>query len=72
MSTGFDEWCWGQNVFYAGFGFTNWINDVCMDPMVDKTGKVNFVSDDDGYRVSDEPTRKKATLVQRGSRWTRC
>ena len=20
MSTGFDQWCWGQNVFYAGFG----------------------------------------------------
>ena len=31
MSTGFDQWCWGQNVFYAGFGFTNWINDVCND-----------------------------------------
>lgn len=23
MSTGFDEWCWGQNIFYAGSGFTN-------------------------------------------------
>lgn len=23
MSTGFDQWCWGQNIFYAGFGFTN-------------------------------------------------
>ena len=52
MSTGFDEWCWGQNVFYAGFGFTNWINDVCMDLVVDKDGKVNFVSDDDGYRAA--------------------
>ncbi len=52
MSTGFDEWCWGQNVFYAGFGFTNWINDVCMDLVVDKTNKVNFVSDDDGYRAA--------------------
>ena len=32
MSTGFDQWCWGQNVFYAGFGFTNWPNDVrCCD-----------------------------------------
>lgn len=28
MSTGFDQWCWGQNIFYAGFGFTNWPNDV--------------------------------------------
>ncbi|MBQ9210236.1 MAG: extracellular solute-binding protein [Clostridia bacterium] len=52
MSTGFDEWCWGQNVFYAGFGFTNWINDVCMDLVVDKDGKVNFVSDDDNYRAA--------------------
>ena len=31
MSTGFDQWCWGQNIFYAGFGFTNWPNDVCND-----------------------------------------
>ena len=27
MTTGFDEWCWGQNIFYSGFGFTNWPND---------------------------------------------
>ena len=52
MSTGFDEWCWGQNIFYAGFGFTNWPNDVCMDLMVGADGKVNFVSDDDGYRAA--------------------
>ena len=52
MSTGFDQWCWGQNVFYAGFGFTNWPNDVCMDLVVDKDNKVNFVSDDDGYRAA--------------------
>ena len=52
MSTGFDQWCWGQNIFYAGFGFTNWPNDVCMDLTVDKTGKVNFVSDDDNYRAA--------------------
>ncbi len=52
MSTGFDEWCWGQNVFYAGFGFTNWINDVCMDLVVDQNGTVNFVSDDDNYRAA--------------------
>ena len=52
MSTGFDEWCWGQNVFYAGFGFTNWINDVCMDLVVNKDGVVNFVSDDDNYRAA--------------------
>ena len=52
MSTGFDQWCWGQNVFYAGFGFTNWPNDVCMDLVVDKDNKVNFVSDDDNYRAA--------------------
>ena len=50
MSTGFDQWCWGQNIFYAGFGFTNWINDVCNDLVLDKDGKANFVCDDDGYR----------------------
>lgn len=50
MSTGFDEWCWGQNIFYAGFGFTNWINDVCNDLILNPDGKVNFVCDDDSYR----------------------
>ena len=50
MSTGFDEWCWGQNIFYAGFGFTNWINDVCDDLVIDENGKANFVCDDDAYR----------------------
>lgn len=50
MSTGYDKWCWGQNIFYAGFGFTNWINDVCADLVLMPDGKVNFVSDDDGYR----------------------
>ena len=52
MSTGFDQWCWGQNVFYAGFGFTNWPNDICMDLTVNKDGVVNFVCDDDGYRAA--------------------
>ncbi len=50
MSTGYDQWCWGQNVFYAGFGFTNWINDVCNDLVLQKDGKVNFVCDDENYR----------------------
>ena len=50
MSTGFDQWCWGQNIFYAGFGFTNWINDVCDDLVLQDDGKVNFVCDDDNYR----------------------
>jgi len=52
MCTGFDQWCWGQNIFYAGFGFTNWINDVCNDLVLDKSGKVNFVCDDDNYRAA--------------------
>ena len=50
MSTGFDQWCWGQNIFYAGFGFTNWINDVINDLVLTPDGTVNFVCDDDGYR----------------------
>lgn len=50
MSTGFDQWCWGQNVFYAGFGFTNWPNDVCNDLVLNDDGTVDFVSTWDGYR----------------------
>lgn len=50
MSTGFDQWCWGQNVFYAGFGFTNWPNDVCNDLVLNDDGTVEFVSVWDGYR----------------------
>ncbi|MBR6027915.1 MAG: extracellular solute-binding protein [Clostridia bacterium] len=52
MSTGFDQWCWGQNIFYAGFGFTNWPNDVCMDMVLTPEGKVNFLCDDDNYRAA--------------------
>ena len=50
MSTGYDQWCWGQNIFYAGFGFTNWINDVINDLVLQPDGTVNFVCDDDNYR----------------------
>ncbi len=50
MSTGFDQWCWGQNIFYAGFGFTNWINDVCNDLVLGDDGKVDFVCAKDEYR----------------------
>lgn len=50
MSTGFDQWCWGQNIFYAGFGFTNWPNDVCNDLVLQADGKVEFVSATDKYR----------------------
>ena len=50
MSTGFDEWCWGQSIFYAGFGFTNWPNDVCNDLVLQKDGKCRFVCAEDNYR----------------------
>ncbi len=50
MSTGFDQWCWGQNIFYAGFGFTNWPNDVINDLVLGDDGKVSFVCADQKYR----------------------
>jgi putative aldouronate transport system substrate-binding protein len=50
MSTGFDQWCWGQNIFYAGFGFTNWPNDVCNDLVLNDDGTVEFVCASDNYR----------------------
>ena len=50
MSTGFDEWCWGQNIFYAGFGFTNWPNDVCKDLVLRDDKTVDFVCISDEYR----------------------
>lgn len=50
MSTGFDQWCWGQNIFYSGFGFTNWPNDVINDLVLNSNGKVDFVCASDNYR----------------------
>lgn len=50
MSTGFDQWCWGQNIFYAGFGFTNWPNDVCNDLVLNADGSVEFMCVTDEYR----------------------
>lgn len=50
MSTGFDQWCWGQNIFYAGFGFTNWPNDVCNDLVLREDGTVEFICASDQYR----------------------
>lgn len=50
MSTGFDQWCWGQNIFYAGFGFTNWPNDVINDLVLNPDGKTEFVCASDNYR----------------------
>ena len=49
MSFGFDEWCWGQNIFYAPFGLTNW-SDVCMDLRLTKDGEVVFDCVSDEYR----------------------
>lgn len=54
LSFGIDQWCWGQNIYYAGFGFTNWTNDVCADLLLQPDGTVNFVSDDDNYRAALE------------------
>lgn len=50
MSIGFDQWCWGQNIFYAGFGFTNWPNDVINDLVLNDDGTVEFVCADEKYR----------------------
>ncbi len=50
MSTGFDQWSWGQNIFYAGFGFTNWPNDVCGDLVLNSGGTVSFECASDRYR----------------------
>lgn len=50
MSTGYDQWCWGQEIFYAGFGFTNFTSDVCADLMANPDGTVEFVSATDKYR----------------------
>ncbi|MBR4457547.1 MAG: extracellular solute-binding protein [Clostridia bacterium] len=50
MSTGYDQWCWGQEIFYAGFGFTNFTSDICFDLLANPDGKVEFVSATDKYR----------------------
>ena len=50
MSTGYDQWCWGQEVFYAGFGFTNFTSDICFDLMANPDGTVQFVSATKAYR----------------------
>ncbi len=50
FSSGYDQWCWGQEMLYAGFGFTNFTNDVCADLMVDESGHVYFASTQENYR----------------------
>ena len=50
MSTGYDQWCWGQEIFYAGFGFTNFTSDICFDLLAKPDGTVEFVCATDKYR----------------------
>ena len=50
MSTGFDQWCWGQEIFYAGFGFTNFTSDICFDLLAKPDGTVEFVCATQPYR----------------------
>ena len=50
MSTGFDQWCWGQEIFYAGFGFTNFTSDICFDLLAKPDGTVEFVCATQAYR----------------------
>ena len=50
MSTGYDQWCWGQEIFYAGFGFTNFTSDICFDLLANPDGTVQFVSASKAYR----------------------
>lgn len=49
ISCGFDQWCWGQDIFYAPFGLTTW-SDVCMDLHLKSDGKVEFQCVNDTYR----------------------
>ncbi len=50
LSTGYDQWCWGQEIFYSGFGFTNFTSDICADLIANPDGTVGFVSTTDAYR----------------------
>ena len=50
MSVAYDQWCYGQEIFYAGFGFTNFTSDICADLLVDADGNAYFASTTDAYR----------------------
>ena len=50
MCTAYDQWCYGQEIFYAGFGFTNFTSDVCADLLVDASGNPYFACATDAYR----------------------
>lgn len=49
ISCGYDQWCWGQDMFYAAFGFVTW-SDVCRDLHLKSDGTVEFQSVTDAYR----------------------
>ena len=49
ISCGYDQWCWGLDILYAGFGFTTW-SDVCKDLNLRADGTVEFLSVTDAYR----------------------
>ena len=49
ISCGYDQWCWGQDIFYAAFGFTTW-SDVCRDLNLRTDGTVEFLSATEAYR----------------------
>ena len=49
ISCGYDQWCWGLDIFYAAFGFTTW-SDVCKDLNLRADGTVEFLSATDAYR----------------------
>ena len=49
MTFGYDQWCWGQNIFFAPFGVTNW-SDVCADLRLTKDKEVVFDCVSDEYR----------------------
>ena len=50
LCVGYDQWCWGQEIFNAGFGFTNFTSDVCADLLVDASGTPYFACATDAYR----------------------
>ena len=49
ISCGYDQWCWGLDIFYAAFGFTTW-SDICKDLNLRPDGTVEFLSATEAYR----------------------
>ena len=52
LSCAYDQWCFGQDMFYAAFGFTPW-SDVCKDLHLKGDGTVEFLSAQPKYREAD-------------------